>query len=130
MLERVGVVVTIARQHRIPCHARIRFPTADEALALLEEAELGPIPDLVDARGLVLLARGDGRAAFSRLGKAALAAFPEHLLHLATALDADGRRAEAKASIAKARKAGLDGRRLSAADRARLALVETAPDPS
>ncbi|MBU6277564.1 MAG: tetratricopeptide repeat protein [Planctomycetes bacterium] len=106
--------------------------TADEALALLEEAEaeLGPIPDLLDARGLVLLARGDAEAALSPLGDAALAASPEHLLHLATALAADGRRTEAKASIAKARKAGLDGRRLSAADRARLALVETAPDPS
>ncbi|MBU6277593.1 MAG: hypothetical protein KGQ61_13230, partial [Planctomycetes bacterium] len=104
----------------------------DEALALLEEAEaeLGPIPDLLDARGLVLLARGDSRAALSPLGEAALAASPEHLLHLATALAADGRRDEAKASIEKARKAGLDGRRLSAADRARLALVETAPDPS
>lgn len=78
----------------------------------------------------MLLARGDARAALSPLGEAALAASPEHLLHFAAALAADGRRDEAMASIAKARKAGLDGRRLSAADRARLALVETAPDPS
>jgi len=115
------------------CAAGLATPaTADEALALLEEAEaeLGPIPDLLDARGLVLLARGDARAALSPLGEAALAASPEHLLHFAAALAADGRRDEAMASIAKARKAGLDGRRLSAADRARLALVETAPDPS
>jgi hypothetical protein len=79
-------------------------------------AELGPHPDVLDTRGLVLLAAGDSGAAVDALTEAVLDRSATKYLHLACALAADRRIEPAKQALAEARKRGLDTTRLAAYD--------------
>ena len=102
--------------------------TAAEARTLIDQAieELGPHPDLLDTRGLVSLAAGDPRRAVADLREAVLQPTPTKLLHLAYAQFQAGDAEAATRSLEAARKKQLRPARLSAADRERLAALETA----
>ncbi len=105
-----------------------RPETADEAKQLIDKAiaELGPHPDLLDTRGVVLLAAGDAKAALASLEEAALDPTPLRLLHLAAAQVATTDLTAARQTIERARKLGLQPDQLSAADKARYDAVEAA----
>jgi tetratricopeptide (TPR) repeat protein len=102
--------------------------TAPEALELVERAEpeSGPIPALLDARGMALLALGRGAEAVAALRDAALDERPTTGLHLASALVAGGDFAAARSTLERARTKGLGRQRLGPLDRDRLAAVEAA----
>jgi len=103
-----------------------RPETAAESLALVERAitQLGPHPDLLDTRGVALLAGGKPSQAITDLQEAVLAPSPAKYLHLAAA-QAEARQAEAaRQSLEKARALGLDPAQLPASDRARLEKLE------
>ena len=95
-----------------------RPETVSEAKEFVEMAlvELGPHPDVLDTRGLVLLAAGDSGAAVDALTEAVLDRSATKYLHLACALAADRRIEPAKQALAEARKRGLDTTRLAAYD--------------
>jgi tetratricopeptide (TPR) repeat protein len=105
-----------------------RPETADEARQLIDKAiaELGPHPDLLDTRGVVLLAAGDPKAAIASLEEAALDPTPLKLLHLAAAQVATKDLTAARQTLERARKLGLLPDQLSAADKARYDAVEAA----
>jgi tetratricopeptide (TPR) repeat protein len=105
-----------------------RPETADEAKRLVDEAiaELGPHPDLLDTRGVVLLAAGDPKGAVASLEEAALDPTPLKLLHLAAAQVATKDLTAARRSLERARKLGLVPDQLSAADKARYDAIEAA----
>lgn len=103
-----------------------RPETAPEALKLVERAieTLGPHPDLLDTRGVVLLAAGKAPEALNDLQEAVLAPSAPKFLHLAMA-QAENRQPEAaKRSLDRARGMGLDPAQLPAADKARLDKLE------
>jgi tetratricopeptide (TPR) repeat protein len=103
-----------------------RPETASEALKLVERAieTLGPHPDLLDTRGIILLAAGRAPEALEDLQQAVLAPSASKFLHLAMA-QAEARQPEAaKRSLDKARGLGLDPTQLPAADKARLEKLE------
>ena len=103
-----------------------RGETAGEARRLIDAAiaAQGPIPALLDTKGVVMLAEGATDEAIAVLREALLDPSPEKHLHLACALAARQRFEAARQSLAEARKAGLDVRRLDADDRERLEAVE------
>jgi Tfp pilus assembly protein PilF len=111
--------------------------TMAEASRLIDAAveELGPLPDLLDTRGLVRLAGGDTAGAVADLREACLQPSATKYLHLAAAELAAGDERAAGEALAKARTAGLERAVMSPADAARLrnldeALAEkTAPAP-
>jgi tetratricopeptide (TPR) repeat protein len=105
-----------------------RGETADEARRLIDAAiaDQGPHPSLIDTQGVVLLATGAVDEAIAALREALLDPSPEKHLHLACALAARRRFEAARRSLAEARKAGLDVRRLDPDDRERLEAVEAA----
>jgi len=102
--------------------------TAAEARRLIDAAisELGPLPDLLDTRGLVRLAQGENAEAVADLQEAALDASGVKLLHLAFAQLRAGDEAAARLSLEAGRRRGLSADRLSAEDRSRLDQLETA----
>ena len=102
--------------------------TAAEARTLIDAAigTLGPHPDLLDTRGLVLLASGDDKEAVADLEQAILQPSEVKFLHLAYAQFKVGDTAAARSSLAASRKKGLNADRLSASDRSRLAELEAA----
>jgi len=101
--------------------------TAAEAERLLAAAvaEMGPTPEVLDARGCVLLAVGKTREAVAALEDAVLVPSPTKFLHLACALAADGQIKNAREALLKARTLGLDPRTLTVDDRTRLASLES-----
>ena len=105
-----------------------RGETAGEARRLIDTAiaDHGPHPSLLDTQGVVMIAAGATDEAITVLREALLDPSPEKHLHLACALAARQRFEAARQSLADARKAGLDVRRLDADDRERLEAVEAA----
>jgi predicted Zn-dependent protease len=102
--------------------------TAAEAQTLIDSAieELGPLPDLLDTRGLVRLAGGDTAGAVADLREASLQPSAAKYLHLATAELAAGEERSARETLAKARTAGLERAVMSPADAARLRNLDEA----
>ena len=102
--------------------------TAAEARKLIDSAieQLGPLPDLLDTRGLVRLAEGDTRGAIEDLQDAILVPSSLKYLHLATAELAAGNRSTAGDLLEKARKNGLARNRLVQEDAERLEQLEKA----
>lgn len=102
--------------------------TAAEAKRLVDAAigTLGPHPDLLDTRGMVLLAQGASREAVADLEQAILQPSDVKFLHLACARLQAGDKAAAREALERGRKKGLSAARLTAADRSRLRELETA----
>jgi len=104
-----------------------RPETADEALEFVERAirELGPLPDILDTRALIRLAKGQTILALEDMNDAVLSPSALKLLHLATIhaelsdLDA------ARAALAQAKALGLGQERLTPDDDARRERVES-----
>ncbi len=137
--EVVGIYRDLLARKDIPPHQaavvannlafRLAEPdTAEEAGALIDIAlaELGPHPDVLDTRGVVLLAAGRGQEAIADLQEAVLAPTATKYLHLALALASQQQIKEARAALAEAKKIGLAPQQLSLADRQRLKTLETA----
>lgn len=102
--------------------------TVGEARTLIDRAidELGPLPDLLDTRGMVLLAAGDARDAVTDLQEAVLQATDVKFLHLAWAQLQAGDESAARRSLDAGRRKGLAISRLSPADRKILGDLEAA----
>ncbi len=102
--------------------------TLPEARRLIDTAieELGPLPDLLDTRGLVRLAGGESAGAVADLREACLQPSAAKYLHLATAELAGGDERAAREALAKARAAGLERLAMSPADAARLRNLDKA----
>ena len=100
--------------------------TATEAGELIDAAiaELGPLPDLLDTRGLVRLAKGETEAAVADLREAVLAPSAAKYLHLAAAELAAGDELAARKSLSAARREKLATQRLSSEDAERLRTLE------
>ena len=103
-----------------------RPETAAEAETLVQKAieELGPHPDVLDTRGIVLLASGKTAEAVEVLQEAVLEPSAIKYLHLASALIAHKQIEAAKLALAQAHKLGLDRRTLDGDDAERLNAVE------
>lgn len=102
--------------------------TATEARSLIDSSisTLGPHPDLLDTRAMVMLSQGDDRGAVTDLERAVLQPSDVKYLHLAYAQFRTGETENARTSLAASRKKGLSIDRLSPVDRARLRELETA----
>jgi tetratricopeptide (TPR) repeat protein len=100
--------------------------TAAEARKLIDLAiaQLGPLPDLLDTRGLVRLAEGDRQGAIEDLREAILVPSSLKYLHLAAAELAAGDQAAAGTALEKARTSGLNKIRLVQVDAERLEQIE------
>lgn len=109
-----------------------RPATASEARKLIDVAieELGPLPDLLDTRGLVRLAQNDPKAAVDDLREAVLAPSAMKYLHLAEAELAAGDKPAAQRALESARDQGLAKQRLMPADAARLEKLEAEFGPA
>ncbi len=102
--------------------------TAADARKLIDSAieQLGPLPDLLDTRGLVRLAEGDAAGAIEDLQDAILSPSSLKYLHLAAAELANGDRSAAAKALENAKKTGLGSIRLVGQDAARLSAIEEA----
>jgi len=100
--------------------------TIAEAKKLIDEAidELGPLPDLLDTRGMIHLAAGESAQAVSDFTEAVLQPSDVKFLHLAYAQLAAGDEAAAKSSLEAGRRRGLAKSKLSPDDRERLISIE------
>ena len=101
--------------------------TAAEAQTLIDRAvaELGPLPDVLDTRGVVLLAAGKGKEALADLKEAILAPTATKYLHLAMALASQKQFDAAREALAEAEKRGLVPSQFSPGDQQRLKSLET-----
>jgi DNA-directed RNA polymerase subunit omega len=99
-----------------------------EAKKLIDAAidELGPLPDLLDTRGMIHMAAGESQQAVSDFAEAVLQPTDVKFLHLAWAQMEAGDKAAAKDALEAGRRRGLASSRLSAEDRERLAKLEAA----
>ena len=99
-----------------------------EARKLIDAAidELGPLPDLLDTRGMIRMAAGESQDAVADFSEAVLQPTDVKLLHLAWAQLEAGDTAAAKSSLEAGRRRGLENSRLSPEDRERLAKLEAA----
>jgi predicted Zn-dependent protease len=97
-----------------------------EKLVATALAELGPHPDVLDTRGVVLLAAGQGRRAIEDLQEAVLSPSPAKYIHLASALVSERQLDAARKALEEARKIGFQPEQLSPGDRKRLKAVESA----
>ena len=95
-----------------------------ETLVAMAIAELGPHPDVLDTRGIVLLAAGKTRESIADLREAVLVPSATKRLHLAMALALDQQVEAARQEYAEAKKAGFTTTQLSAGDRQRLKKLE------
>ncbi|MGI9177295.1 MAG: hypothetical protein ACR2IT_05500, partial [Pirellulales bacterium] len=102
--------------------------TAAEAKTLIEAAisELGPLPDLLDTRGMIRLAAGENREAVADFEEAILQPSDVKFLHLAWAQLQTGDQSAATASLEAGRRRGLEMSRLSAEDKERLSKLQDA----
>jgi tetratricopeptide (TPR) repeat protein len=102
--------------------------TRQEALQLVDQAinQAGPLPELLDTKGTLLLFSGDTEGAIRVLQDATRrsTADPRHLFHLALALERTGKAAESREALARARKRSLDTAVLSPKHRRLLADLE------
>ena len=87
--------------------------------------ELGPHPDVLDTRGVILLEEGRGREAIADFNESILQPTAAKYLHLASALASDRQMDAARKAFAEARKLGYSPSRLSFGDRERLKALET-----
>jgi tetratricopeptide (TPR) repeat protein len=103
-----------------------RPETAAEAERLINTAmqTLGPHPDLLDTRGLIRLAAGDGAGALEDLEEAVLVPSATKYLHLAYANMRTGNIARAREALDKSRERGLGIEVLSPAERTMLEQLE------
>ena len=99
-----------------------------EARKLIDAAidELGPLPDLLDTRGMIHMAAGESQDAVADFSEAVLQPTDVKFLHLAWAQFETGDKSAAKASLDAGRRRGLTAARLSPEDRDRLAKLEAA----
>jgi tetratricopeptide (TPR) repeat protein len=99
-----------------------------EARKLIDAAidELGPLPDLLDTRGMIRMAAGESQDAVADFSEAVLQPSDVKFLHLAWAQFETGDQAAAKSSLEAGRRRGLENSRLSPDDRERLAKLEAA----
>jgi tetratricopeptide (TPR) repeat protein len=97
-----------------------------EKLIAVAIAELGPHPDVLDTRGIVLLAAGKGRESLADLKEAVLMPSATKYLHLASALASEQQIDAARQAFAEAKKIGFTATHLSSGDRRRLKALETA----
>jgi len=95
-----------------------------EKLVAVAVAELGPHPDVLDTRGVVLLAAGKGQEAIADLKEGLLVPTATKYLHLAAALASQDQFDAARQALAEAKKRGLVTRQLSAGDQQRLRAIE------
>lgn len=104
-----------------------RPETADQALEFVERAiaELGPLPDILDTRALIRLAKGQTILALEDMNDAVLSPSPLKLLHLAMIQAEISDLPGARASFARAKALGLGRERLSPDDATRLERVES-----
>ncbi|MFM7205512.1 MAG: tetratricopeptide repeat protein, partial [Planctomycetaceae bacterium] len=104
-----------------------RPETAAEAKKLVEAAigELGPLPDLLDTRGVIHMAAGQTKEAVADFTEAVLQPTDLKFLHLAWAQLAAGDKTAAKEALEAGRRRGLVRSRLSPEDRKRLGDLET-----
>lgn len=100
-----------------------------EKLVALAVAELGPHPDVLDTRGVVLLAAGKGREAVADLKESILVPTATKYLHLASALASQDQLDAARQAVAEAKKMGFVTRQLSVGDQQRLKALEAALGP-
>jgi cellulose synthase operon protein C len=102
--------------------------TVGEAQKLVESAidELGPLPDLLDTRGMIRLAAGENKEAVSDFMESILQPTEVKYLHLALAQLRAGDEGGAKQSLEAGRQRGLEPTRLSPEDRQRLGELEAA----
>ena len=123
----LAAVQTAIVSNNLACHLA-KPATADEAQRLIDNAiaEVGPLPDLLDTRGLVWMALGKKSEAIADLQEAALQPSDVKFMHLAWAQLENGDKAAARQSLETARKRGLKMPRLAPDDRARLAQLESA----
>jgi len=100
--------------------------TAAEAEKLVATAiaELGPHPDVLDTRGIVLLAAGKSAESIADLREAVLVPSATKYLHLASALASEQQVEAAREAFAEAKKLGFTTERLSPGDRQRLKALE------
>jgi Tfp pilus assembly protein PilF len=98
-----------------------------EAKKLIEEAigQLGPLPDLLDTRGMIRLAAGENTEAVADFQEAVLQPTDVKFLHLAWAQLKAGDAAAAKSSLEAGLRRGLSAAKLSPDERARLKDLET-----
>jgi cellulose synthase operon protein C len=101
--------------------------SVEEAKTLIQAAidELGPLPDLLDTRGMIHVAAGDTKEAVKDLEEAVLQPTEVKFLHLAWAQLRDGDKAAAKVSLEAGRRKGLSMTRLSPEDRKRLGELDS-----
>jgi hypothetical protein len=104
-----------------------RPETADQALPFVERAiqELGPLPDILDTRALIRLAKGQTILALEDMNDAILSPSPLKLLHMAAIQAEISDLPGARASFARAKALGLGQERLSPDDATRLERVES-----
>ena len=95
-----------------------------EKLIARAVAELGPHPDVLDTRGVILLEAGKGQEAMADLNEAILAPTATKYLHLASALVMNEQVDAARKALAEAKKLGLLVHPLSDGDRERLEALE------
>jgi tetratricopeptide (TPR) repeat protein len=97
-----------------------------EAKKLIEVAigELGPLPDLLDTRGMIRLAAGENTEAVADFEEAVLQPTDVKFLHLAWAHLKAGDRDAAKSSLEAGLRRGLSTSKLSPEERARLKELE------
>ena len=95
-----------------------------EKLVTVAIAELGPHPDVLDTRGVVLLAAGKGQEAIADLKEALLVPTATKYLHLAAVLASQDQLGAARQALAEAKKRGFVTRQLSASDQQRLRAIE------
>ena len=102
--------------------------TAAEAERLIARAltDLGPHPDVLDTRGVILLEKGRAQEAVADLNEAILAPTATKYIHLASALVSDRQMDAARKAFAAAKKLGFSPHHLSAGDQERLKAIETA----
>ena len=102
--------------------------TVGEAEKLIEQAiaELGPLPDLLDTRGMVRLAAGRNAEAVADLQEATLQPTDVKYLHLAWAQLRSGDEAGARSTLEAGRRRGLTKLKLAPDERQRLGELETA----
>ena len=104
--------------------------TIGEAEKLIDQAiaELGPLPDLLDTRGMVRLEAGKNAEAVADLREALLQPSDVKHLHLAWAQFRSGDEAGARSTLELGRRRGLTAARLSPDERQMLGELETALD--
>jgi len=96
--------------------------TAVEAETLIDRAiiEMGPLPDLLDTRGMVRLATGKGKEAVADFQDALLVPTATKYFHLACALASQQQTDASRNALAEANKRGLNVGQLTSGDRERL----------